>query len=228
MKKNKIIFLFIELLILCVGGFLIYKAGLINKINIFKKKENEVETIMKRISEVFLLPSEIPTVATISDKEKLKGQAFFDKAENGDKLLLFTNSNLAILYRPSIGKIIEISQISVANNPTIEAEPTAVPTTAVVKEELKIKVALYNGSQKTGQTTKFEKEILDKIGDFEVIKKADAKNDYEKSLVIDISGNYSEVAKSLAQSIGGEISPLPEGEPKIEADLLVIIGENWE
>jgi len=227
MKKNKIIILIIGLLILGSGGFLIYKSGLLEKTGLIKKEKNEVEVIMKRISEVFLLPSEIPTVATISDKEKLKGQTFFDKAENGDKLLLFTNSNLAILYRDSIGKIIEISQISVANSPQIEMAPTIVPT-ETLKEDLKIKVALYNGSQKVGQTTKFEKEILEKVGNFEVIKKIDAKNNYEKSLVVDISGNYSEVAKSLAEKIDGEIAPLPEGEINIETDLLIIIGENWE
>ena len=227
MKKNKIIILIIGLLILGSGGFLIYKSGLLEKTGLIKKEKNEVEIIMKRISEVFLLPSEIPTVATISDKEKLKGQAFFDKAENGDKLLLFTNSNLAILYRDSIKKIIEISQISVANSPQIEMAPTIVPT-ETLKEDLKIKVALYNGSQKVGQTTKFEKEILEKVGNFEVIKKIDAKNNYEKSLVVDISGNYSEVAKSLAEKIDGEIAPLPEGEINIETDLLIIIGENWE
>lgn len=227
MKKNKIIILIIGLLILGSGGFLIYKSGLLEKTGLIKKEKNEVEVIMKRISQVFLLPSEIPTVAIISDKEKLSGQAFFDKAENGDKLLLFTNSNLAILYRDSIGKIIEISQISVANNPAIEAVPTVTPTTMVEKEDVKIKIALYNGSQKVGQTTKFEKEILDKIGDFEVVKKADAKNNYENSLVVDVSGNYSEVAKSLAEKIGGEIALLPEGEINIETDLLIIIGENW-
>jgi len=227
MKINKIIILIMGLLILGGGGYFGYKKGLFNKINVIKKKENEVEVIMERISKVFLLPGEIPTVATISDKEKLKGQAFFDKAENGDKLLLFTNSNLAILYRDSIKKIIEISQISVANNPAIEAEPTITPTTMVEKEDIKIKIALYNGSQKIGQTTKFEKEILDKIGDFEVIKKVDAKNNYEKNLVIDISGNYTEVAKSLAQNIGGEVALLPEGEDKPEADLLIIVGKNW-
>ncbi len=227
MKKNKIIILIVGLLILGSGGFLIYKSGLLEKTGLIKKEKNEVEVIMKRISEVFLLPSEIPTVATISDKEKLKGQTFFDKAENGDKLLLFTNSNLAILYRDSIGKIIEISQISVANSPQIEMAPTIVPT-ETLKEDLKIKVALYNGSQKVGQTTKFEKEILEKVGNFEVIKKIDAKNNYEKSLVVDISGNYSEVAKSLAEKIDVEIAPLPEGEINIETDLLIIIGENWE
>ena len=228
MKKNKILLLILGLTILSLGGFLTYKFKLLEKVGFINKKENEVETIMKRISEVMILPDEIPTVATITDKSKFGNQLFFQKAENGDKLLLFTNSNLAILYRDSIGKIIEISQISVANSPQIEMVPTAVPTTATVKEDLKIKVALYNGSQKAGQTTKFEKEILDKIGDFEVVKKADAKNNYEKSLVVDISGNYSQVAKSLADKIGGEMAPLPAGEVRVETDLLIIIGENWE
>lgn len=60
------------------------------------------------------LPSdEIPTVATISDKEKLVGQVFFDNAENGDILFAYTNAMKAILYRPSTNKIINVAPISI-------------------------------------------------------------------------------------------------------------------
>jgi len=218
MKKNKIILIILGLIVFCLGGYFIFdKYKFLEKLGFIKNNKNEVEIIMIRISEVMILPKEIPTIAIVSDKSKLKNQVFFDKAENGDKLLLFTNSNLAIIYRESIGKIIQISQISVATDPTPKVE----------KNEIKINVAILNGSQKIGQASKFEKEIIDKVGEFKVVKKADAKNNYEKSLVIDVSGNYPEVAKSLAQSIGGEVVLLPEGEVKFDSDLMVIIGENW-
>ena len=56
---------------------------------------------------------EVPTVATISDKEKLAGQTFFARAENGDILFAYTTAMEAILYRPSTNKIINVAPISI-------------------------------------------------------------------------------------------------------------------
>lgn len=59
-----------------------------------------------------LPPNEIPTIATISDKDKLKDQVFFKQAENGDLLFAYTGALKAILYRPSANKIINVAPIS--------------------------------------------------------------------------------------------------------------------
>jgi hypothetical protein len=56
---------------------------------------------------------ETPTVATISDKEKLKDQPFFKMAENGDILFAYTTAMQAILYRPSTNKIINVAPITI-------------------------------------------------------------------------------------------------------------------
>lgn len=64
---------------------------------------------------------ETPTIATISDKEKLKGQVFFDAAENGDVLFAYTTAMKAILYRPSTNKIINVAPIAI--NPGQDLTP---------------------------------------------------------------------------------------------------------
>ena len=59
---------------------------------------------------------ETPTIATVSDVSKLKNQAFFANAQNGDKVLIFTQAKRAYLYRPSTGKIIEIAPINLGSS----------------------------------------------------------------------------------------------------------------
>ena len=75
--------------------------------------ESEVRRIVGDISKIVVLPSdETPTLATVSDPEKLRSQPFFANAEVGDKVLIYTVSKKAILWRPSVSKIIEISAIN--------------------------------------------------------------------------------------------------------------------
>lgn len=63
------------------------------------------------------LPSdEQPTVATVSDPNKLKDQPFFAGAEKDDKLLIYTNSKKAIIYRPSTNKIINVGPIAISDS----------------------------------------------------------------------------------------------------------------
>lgn len=86
----------------------------------------ETADIIDRVGKLTELPNETPTVATISDVSKLASQPFFAKAQNGDKVLIYTNAKRAILYRPSTNKIIEIGPV---NFPTpTQAKPTPNPT----------------------------------------------------------------------------------------------------
>ena len=50
--------------------------------------EKELDGMIKTISRVMELPAEKPSVATILDTEKLKGQAFFQKAKKHLRLFL--------------------------------------------------------------------------------------------------------------------------------------------
>lgn len=75
------------------------------------------EQLVSEVGQLVVLPTgETPTIATVSDASKLKNQAFFAEAENGDKVLIYTQAKRAILYRPSTGKVIEIAPINLGNN----------------------------------------------------------------------------------------------------------------
>src|SRR5579859_3613649 len=68
----------------------------------------EAKATIAQVGKLIELPSdEQPTVATITDANKLKDQAFFKNAQNGDKVLIYQKAKKGIIYRPSINKIIE-------------------------------------------------------------------------------------------------------------------------
>lgn len=92
------------------------------------KEAKEIEDLTKEISQSFLLSeNETPTLATVTDKEKLAGQPFFQKSENGDKVLIYSQSGRAVLYRPSLKKIVDITSVNI--NPQTTQNTPAQSTT---------------------------------------------------------------------------------------------------
>lgn len=74
----------------------------------------DLQKTIAKVSRLIVLPAdEQPTLATVSDIEKLKDQPFFTNAKNGDKVLIYPRSLKAILYSPSQDKIIEVSSVNV-------------------------------------------------------------------------------------------------------------------
>ena len=60
--------------------------------------QDEAKQLVAVVGKLIDLPqNEMPTIATVSDKTKLAGQAFFLRAENGDKVLIFASTKKAIL-----------------------------------------------------------------------------------------------------------------------------------
>lgn len=69
--------------------------------------------LIGKVSKHAVLPTnEEPTIATVSDAAKLSNQNFFNGAKNGDKVLVYTKSKKAVLYRPSLDKVVNISPVT--------------------------------------------------------------------------------------------------------------------
>lgn len=84
---------------------------------------DEAKQLHEEVSKLMELPTdEVPTVATVVDADKVKNQAFFAHAQNGDKVLLYAKSSKAILYRPSTQKIIEVAPINLNTTQTTGVE----------------------------------------------------------------------------------------------------------
>ncbi len=90
---------------------------------------DEAKQLSNDVGKLIELPSdETPTIATVVDAAKVKTQAFFTNAQNGDKVLLYSKSGKAILYRPTTNKIVEVAPINIGSN------QTPVDTTATKKK----------------------------------------------------------------------------------------------
>lgn len=205
----------------------------------------EVEAIVKEIGKFMELPEGEATLATVTDKTKLADQAFFKKAENGDKILIYATGGKAILYRPSQNKVIDVTAINVQDDAATDtslnipskdtgtaaantetAMQPAAENTAPSETDVSPTVALYNGSTKIGVTNTTEDKIIAKFPNVTVEKKEKAgKNNYTDTLVIDLSGKNADLARNIAETIGGTVADvLPDGEVAAGTDILIIVG----
>lgn len=180
--------------------------------------KQETRLLTGAISKLMRLPEdEDPSIATVLDRDKLKDQEFFAHAENGDKILLYTKTRKAILYRPSKNIIIDVADMSISS-------PSANLQT--------YSVALYNGTDDDTLLETAKKNIVSTITNISVVAKGDTqKKNYENTLVIDLTGQNKDLAREMAGLIKGTVTALPEGEIKPSAndpvDLLIILGKNY-
>jgi hypothetical protein len=74
--------------------------------------QQKTDDLLAEVSRLMLLPTdETPTIATVSDLERLRGQEFFANATVGDKVLIYTKHAKAILYDPDQKKILEVAPL---------------------------------------------------------------------------------------------------------------------
>ena len=87
--------------------------------------EEEFESILDMVGKHIVLPKdESPTIATVSDVDKLKEtQPFFKNAKNGYRVLVYEKAKKAYLYDPVGDKIVDVGTVNLENE-DIESETT--------------------------------------------------------------------------------------------------------
>lgn len=224
-KKGTILFLIILVVIAGSSGasFLFYLRiqeleKLVQDPQAFNRWE--IKSITEKFSSFIDLPKdEEPTIATILDKEKIK-DPFFSRAENGDKLLIYTKSGKVILYRPKTNKVIDFGIINISTSSAASLLP--------------VRVAVYNGTTDEKLGGRLAENLKAKMTNIELaVLQSAGKTDYEKTLVVDMTaGAKGDLAQQMADFIKGTVTTLPEGEsmPATDSgqiDLLIIVGKDY-
>ncbi len=120
-RKKKLFYILLILILTVVPTIYFYSQNknTEKKLNNLQQKSDDLNTVLGQVGKLVLLPTgEQPILATVSDLSKIQGQPFFTHAQNGDKVLIYKKTRKAILYRPSINKIIEIAPVNIDNNAT--------------------------------------------------------------------------------------------------------------
>lgn len=188
--------------------------------------QSEADGIVASVRKLMDLPSEEPTVATVSDIERLKTQPFFRRAQNGDKVIIYQSLSKAILYRPSINKIIDVATMNVSTSPK-PSSLTPSPTKTAQKDST-IDVVIWNGTTTLG-ITKSSEDSLKAVADIVVTVDEDgsSKRNYEKTIVINTGDVAKDKVSEIASKLDGSVASMPQGEKASEdVDIIVILGRD--
>jgi hypothetical protein len=85
--------------------------------------QKQTQEIIDSVGKLMQLPTgETPTIANVTDASQAKQQsAFFDNAQNGDKVLMYVKAGEAILYRPGDNQIVLVAPLTFTNTGTTGA-----------------------------------------------------------------------------------------------------------
>jgi hypothetical protein len=197
-----------------------YRAAQLQITNPTEAGKEQAATTLVAVGKLMVLPTgETPTIALVQDITKLSGQPFYAKAKNGDTVLIYTTAKEAIIYRPSVNKIVEVAPVNIANTASASAQSvvdTPTPTYSVV---------LRNGTTSIGATQKIANTIGTKTANLTVSDRDTAKlKTYTKTVIIDVNGDKSGIASEVASALGISVGSLPKGESLPNADFLIIVG----
>jgi hypothetical protein len=138
MNKQKIINMVapaFAIVALALSGYFYYQWNTLKK-NPQAIAQKEVKDLVARVASVTVLPEgETPTIATVTDLAALKDQPFFASAQKGDKVLIYAQAKKAILYSPTLNKVLNIAPLNIGNGTaksttaTTTTKATTAPTT---------------------------------------------------------------------------------------------------
>ena len=123
-RKNTIIKIAVALVVLIAFGTAGYFAKSYYSLRSHpgSAAEDDTKRLVSAVGKLYQLPSdETPIAGKVRDKEKLKDQPFFQKAENNDDILIYQKAKVAIIYRAGENRLINVGPIAI--NAAQETKP---------------------------------------------------------------------------------------------------------
>jgi|SRR3989344_3316782 len=118
LKKEKLLIAVFLSAFLIAGGMAVYFYLQLTRLqqNPQELASREAQQVVEKVARLIVLPEgETPTIATVTDPERLREQAFFANAQKGDRVLIYTTAKKAILYNPTANKIVEVAPLNIGN-----------------------------------------------------------------------------------------------------------------
>lgn len=176
--------------------------------------QKEIREVTEKLGKLTLLPDEEPVIATVMDAQLLATQsAFYQNAENGDKLVVYPKAQKAYIYSPTKNIIVNAGPL------IVDQDQNSRP----------VRFELRNGSGTPGGATELKEKLEQQQQLVSALTDA-ANSNYTQTLVIPINpaiqpDQLTTFAESLG--VGARVaSELPAGEAASEADILIIVGES--
>ena len=100
------------------GALLVILAGVFAYRLLSESKADLIDSVSRHM----ILPTnESPAELTIVDSSKIQSQ-FLKKAQNGDRVLVYQNNQKAIIYRPSVDKIVDVGFVKIDDVSSLKQE----------------------------------------------------------------------------------------------------------
>lgn len=174
----------------------------------------QLKQVTGEVSKVMFLPQdETPTLATVSNVSKLKSQAVFANAQNGDKVLVYAKAQKVIVYRPSAHKIVDVGPLILDKNgsPYVTA-----------------KVAILNGSGNENALAKMTQSVITAFPNANIVVKQPASRSFPNTIAIDLTKKNQPLDEQIADTLGIKTGQLPLGITlPASADILIIVGQDY-
>lgn len=173
--------------------------------------KKELKQVKAAVEKLMLLPKdEEPTLAAVEDKTKLKDKFLAAKSADGDQVLIYTKNQMAIIYRPSINKIVAVG--TVAYDP---AFPEAKGASLTVLDSI----------NNPAKAQKIIEAIRINYPDIKITDGGKSnRQDFPDTIIIDNTDKKDYLVDALVEITAGKRGVLPLSEVKTATDLLIIVG----
>lgn len=190
--------------------------------------------VLEELGKLVDLPTdETPVIATVIDKSKLSNEPFFAKAINDDVVVIYPETKVAYIYRPSTNKVIDFTRVALADNTVDNTQGMSTTSSNTSQSEANksnaettFTIKIYNGNETTDYASVMEPVIKEKYGNNAVVSKAGLTTGrYSETLVCMTGESYRMKAEEIALMSGGTINTCPPGENTTDANIVLILAQ---